>query len=92
MTKKVERGDLGRSGVPSRRVGENDGGGGLKTTWANEEKKRRGAYFRVGGPRRGRTADTGIFSAVLYQLSYRAKRSVQARCLDGSTALKTPWI
>jgi hypothetical protein len=26
-----------------------------------------------GGPRRARTADTRIFSAVLYQLSYRTK-------------------
>ena len=34
-----------------------------------------------GGPRRGRTADTGIFSAVLYQLSYRAKSDVRFKAL-----------
>ena len=29
-------------------------------------------YWQFGGPGRGRTADTAIFSRVLYQLSYRA--------------------
>ncbi len=59
----------------------------LRPDQANNEKKRpKALLFRVGGPGRGRTADTGIFSAVLYQLSYRAKHS-EAR-LSKSTALR----
>lgn len=70
-------------GTMERKSGAgNDGGGGSRSRLAcvrlatAKKKSAEALLFRVGGPGRGRTADTGIFSAVLYQLSYRAKHSV----------------
>jgi hypothetical protein len=43
---------------------------------------------KYGGQGRNRTADTGIFNPLLYQLSYLAKRVVALalRCADGAAA------